>query len=511
MAKIFFIDEKGRLFGLINLLDLIVLLSLLIILYLGLSAYLALKSGVPQIVDFSPKQIANDKVNNITLVLKNDRRIGSTKVTMIPHDFVGERILPPTSFEKRTRNEITVSVPAGVPSGNYLFELELVIHDVINRQSLHVISLDKPIKIEQKQAVEVVETKPGYPLYPWPVEVDVLFPLNAGNKNELLKAEDRMVDTHDRVIAEIISIRASRSSDTLNLTGKPGWQGKSSFKGSKTARMRLIPEIVQNRLTFQGKLIAAGEQFNFQKDNAVLEGYIIGKGSVNFQRIGRSLEVLAEIVLLGIQKQHANFLKPKSVQIDDSGQAWAEILEITNRESKIKDSQKNLVVRMFINCFYRKGRLFCQNVLVEQGAVLNFTFGNQQVSGFIRKITYPEWINVEVQLNNVTPDQVLLLRKGVQEEVEGREATIEIEKIVSEQPSINYINPYYSLGGLGPEGKRTWLPHPSNKDIKCRFKIKGFRVGKRIFYNRTQLFLDSPIIFETSTWKLSGVLSQFIR
>jgi len=111
MSKLVFIDEKGKLFGLINLLDLIVLFSVLVLLYLGSSAYLALKTSVPEIVDFSPRQIGNEKVYNVILTLKNNRRIGSAKVTMIPHGFVGEKIYPATFFEKRKRNELKVQYP----------------------------------------------------------------------------------------------------------------------------------------------------------------------------------------------------------------------------------------------------------------------------------------------------------------------------------------------------------------------------------------------------------------
>ncbi len=500
MSKIAIIDEKGKLFGLINLLDLIVLFSLLVLLYLGSSAYLALKTSVPQIVDFSPKQINNEKASKVILILKNDRRIGSAKVTMIPYGFAGERIHPSTSFDKRKRTEVTVSIPAGVSPGNYLVELELVVLDVLNRQLSHVVHFSEPIAIEQK-AVELY--------YPWPIEVDVLLPGDSAIIRKQLKVGDTMADSRGMLIAEVISIRPSRSSDTLNLTGKPWWKKGVPDKGAITARMRLQPEILDNQLAFQGKIISAGERLLFNTDSLSLDGYIIGKGDVKYQKTDKGWEVLAEVVMLGITKENATMLKPKFTQIDESGNIWAEVLELTQEESQIKGSYKNIVVRMFLNCDSRKGKLYCQNVLIEPGALLNFSLKGQTVTGLVRKIFPPVWVKVIVEFRNVTPEVAAYLRGGVKEEILGRVATMSIEEVISRRPS-RYYHPTYPLSGPIRDGIRTFAAHPVNRDVKCRMKMKGFRVGKRIFYNRVQLFLDSPIVFETSTWKLNGVISQFI-
>lgn len=500
MSKLMFIDEKGKLFGLINFLDLIVLFSVLVLLYLGSSAYLALKTSVPEIVDFSPRQIGNEKASKVILILKNDRRIGSAKFTMIPHGFAGERIHPPASFDKRKRNEVTVSIPAGISPGNYLFELELVVLDVLNRQSLNVIHFANPIAIEQKAA--------GL-YYPWPIEVDVLVPGDSAIIRKQLKVGDTMADSRGRQIAEVLSIRPSRSSDTLNLTGKPWWKKGAPDKESITARMRLQPEILDNQLAFQGKIISAGERLKFNTDSLSLDGYIIGKGDVKYQKTDKGWEILAEVVMLGITKENVTMLKPKFTQIDESGNIWAEVLEVTQEGSQSKNSLKNVVVRVFLNCISHKGRLYCQNVLIEPGAFLNFKLGKQQVTGIIRKIVRPEWISVIVAFDNLTPNIVKLLRSGVQEEVEGKEATMEIIRVVSSEPSIAY-HPMRGIGGPIKNGIRTFSAHPVNRDVKCRMKIKVHRVGKRIYYNRSQLLLNSPIVFESSLLKLNGLISQFL-
>lgn len=500
MSKLVFIDEKGKLFGLINLLDLIVLFSVLVLLYLGSSAYLALKTSVPEIVNFSPRQIGNEKVSKVILILKNDRRIGSAKFTMIPHGFAGERIHPPASFDKRKRNEVTVSIPAGLAPGNYLFELELVVLDVLNRQLSHVVHFSEPIAIEQK-AVGLY--------YPWPIEVDVLVPGDSAIIRKQLKVGDTMADSRGRQIAKVISIRPSRSSDTLNLTGKPWWKKGIPDKGAITARVRLQPEILDNQLAFQGKIISAGERLKFNTDSLSLDGYIIGKGDVKYQKTDKGWEVLAEVVMLGITKENAKMLKPKFTQIDESGNIWAEVLEVTQEESQFKNSLKNVVVRVFLNCISHQGRIYCQNVLIEPGAFLIFNLGKQKVSGIIRQVTNPGWISVIVAFDNLTPNIFKLLRSGVREEVEGKKATMEIVRVVSSQPSVAY-HPTWGIGGPIKDGIRSIAAHPQNRDVKCKLKINAYRIRNRIYYNRSQLLLNSSIVFETSTWKLNGVISQFI-
>ena len=502
MSKLVFIDEKGKLFGLINLLDLIVLFSVLVLLYLGSSAYLALKTSVPEIVDFSPRQINNEKASKVILILKNNRRIGSAKFTMIPHGFVGERIHPSTSFDKRKRNEVTVSIPAGISPGNYLFELELVVLDVLNRQSLNVIHFANPIAIEQKKGEEV-----GL-YYPWPIEVDVLLPGDSAIIRKQLEVGDTMADSRGRLIAEVLSIRPSRSSDTLNLTGKAWRKREVLYEGAITARMRLQPEILDNQLAFQGKIISAGERLKFNTDSLSLDGYIIGKGDVKYQKIDKGWEVLAEVVMLGITKENVTMLKPKFTQIDESGNIWAEVLEVTQEESQSKNSLKNVVVRVFLNCDNREGKLYCQDRLIEPGAFLNFSLKNQAVTGLMRKIFSPAWIRVMVEFKNVTPEVAPLLRGGVKEEGTGQEVTMSIEKIISSHPSYSY-HPTYPLAGPFEDGKRTYIGHPENRDIKCLLRIKAIRVGKRVYYNKKQLLINSPIIFQTSTWRLNGEITQF--
>ncbi len=501
MSKLVFIDEKGKLFGLINLLDLIVLFSVLVLLYLGSSAYLALKTSVPEIVNFSPRQIGNEKASKVILILKNDRRIGSAKFTMIPHGFAGERIHPPASFDKRKRNEVTVSIPAGLAPGNYLFELELVVLDVLNRQLSHVVHFSEPIAIEQK-AVGLY--------YPWPIEVDVLVPGDSAIIRKQLKVGDTMADSRGRQIAKVISIRPSRSSDTLNLTGKPWRKREVLYEGAITARMRLQPEILDNQLAFQGKIIGAGERLKFNTDSLSLDGYIIGKGDVKFQKIDKGWEVLAEVVMLGITKENVTMLKPKFTQIDESGNIWAEVLEVTQEESQFKNSLKNVVVRVFLNYDNREGKLYCQDRLIEPGTLLNFKLGKQQVTGIIRKIVRPEWISLIVTFNNLTPNIFGLLRSGVQEEVEGKEATMEIIRVVSSELSIAYNPPTWGIGGPIRDGIRTFAAHPVNRDVRCRMKIKVYRPGKRIYYNRSQLLLNSPIKFETFLLQINGQITQFI-
>ena len=355
MAKIVIIDEKGKLFGLINLLDLIVLIALLVLLYLGSSAYLALKTSVPQIVDFSPKQINNQTANSVTLVLKNDRRIGSARVTMIPHRFEGERIQLATSIVKAKRNEIKVSIPAGVPSGNYLFELELVVFDALNRQSTNVLNFTQPLVIEQKQVV----VQKAADLYPWSIEVDVLFPGDSAIVKKQIKPGDTMADGQGRPIAEVLSIRAARSSDTLSLAGKPWRNGEIPYKGGVTARLRLQLEILKNQLAFQGNTISAGQQIKFSTESTALTGYVTGKGDLKYQKVAKEWEVLAEVLMLGVNQGNTGIIKLNYTQTDGSGVVWAEIVEVTEEGSRMKESYRNVAVQMFLNCSIRKGRLYC--------------------------------------------------------------------------------------------------------------------------------------------------------
>jgi len=169
------IDEKGRLFGLINLLDLVLLIGVVILLYLGATVYLIYRQPVLTMKDITPKQIEVGQSQLFTLTLANERRLAAARIRLIPKDFQGGMVQLEGRTDKRRRNIVTFTVPPEVQPGQYQIELEVVTEDIFNRRALYTTRSDEQVLqvLTIKPELVVVEERGKYF---WPMELEVFFP-----------------------------------------------------------------------------------------------------------------------------------------------------------------------------------------------------------------------------------------------------------------------------------------------------------------------------------------------
>ena len=132
------IDEKGRLYGKINVFDLLVLIVLLVMLYLGISLALALRGPSLEITAIAPEQIQKGTVSEIELSLTNDRQVVSGQVRLVPANFTGETVQLTPTFGYGERKKLTFTPPPNLPPGQYQVELELITQDALRRKSTDV-------------------------------------------------------------------------------------------------------------------------------------------------------------------------------------------------------------------------------------------------------------------------------------------------------------------------------------------------------------------------------------
>ena len=153
------IDDKGRLFGRINLLDLAVLLGLLAILYVGASAWLALKTQRMELLELSPSKIIAGKPVAVTIKLKNERYIYDARLNLTTRNKDDKIISLVGKTRPNIRDHVTFTVPADLASGTYNVAFEARLVDVFRRSSPETVSNPKIRLTVLEEAKEVVVEK----------------------------------------------------------------------------------------------------------------------------------------------------------------------------------------------------------------------------------------------------------------------------------------------------------------------------------------------------------------
>ncbi|MBW7995581.1 MAG: DUF4330 domain-containing protein [Candidatus Glassbacteria bacterium] len=137
------IDEKGRLFGLINLLDLAVILGVLAALYVGISSWVAISQPRLQALGIRPAKISSGAPAKVTVKLDNKRYLLSARLHLIPKSFKGKTVLLDGKIPFNVRDSVLFNVPADLQAGTYETVLEAVTMDVFRRQSTYTLPLAK--------------------------------------------------------------------------------------------------------------------------------------------------------------------------------------------------------------------------------------------------------------------------------------------------------------------------------------------------------------------------------
>ncbi|MFH1071061.1 MAG: DUF4330 family protein, partial [Candidatus Glassbacteria bacterium] len=162
-----FIDDKGRIFGLINLLDLLVLAVLAVMLYLGISTFIALKQPPLAALGITPSQIEAGKPAPAVIQLDNKRIIQGAELLLIPESFSGSTTILAGQITPGELKNIDFTIPGDLQPGRYRLELQALVMDVLRRKSTSRVSVPGPFLV----------TPP-----PQPVQADTVRKITFDNK-----------------------------------------------------------------------------------------------------------------------------------------------------------------------------------------------------------------------------------------------------------------------------------------------------------------------------------------
>jgi len=363
------IDEKGRLFGIINVFDLFVLVLLLIGIYLGVAALIAVRQTPLEIVSITPDQVMSGQGAEIGLQIKNRKVTKSGRVRLIPADFQGETLQLEVYTNYGIRDNVKFKLSPDVRPGRYRVELELLTQDSFRRNSIVLAQPeDKFLKLEQAEDKY------------WQLLGEAAVPAAAATRL------DPQVEYRDST--GMFSARIEESEPETNKSSRELLPG-----AIPTGEIRLVKFRFYVPFTglpdFQTRYLGAGSRFVLETQEGWIPAWMTGRGELKPELARDRILWEMDLLLLVFSAEQRAAVKAGARQTDDRDEVLAEVLQVLGEEptgwiSTAPESGQtpvNLRVRMRLMCSLKDGRLQWQGQSLAPQSMLKFNFGGQEISG----------------------------------------------------------------------------------------------------------------------------------
>ncbi len=476
------IDDKGRLFGRINLLDLAVMIGILAVLYVGVSAWTALRQQPMLLLEITPSRITSGKPVKVTVKLQNERYIQSARLHLISDQPGAATTTLSGVVRPSVRDQAAFTIPADLPAGNYSLELETQVLDVFHRQSLQTVRNAKlklvvadeviAIPVEEVKVVEVVEVVFN-PKCLWKLEFKAAFLSATGEPPQLIAGNS--LECRDGMILTLLEIEQELSADVLDKL--PADKREKAFALAGL-------EVTASFEHLENLLAGLESSISLSCRDSLFEAIAIGK-------IFTELDML--FYLDGTSQN--GLLEKKSALATDGDRATAVVLENYGQvdnpwlsAAAVQLDQNNhqafSVARVRFESRPEKGGLFFGSTRLEPNRLLTFRPNGARISGGILGTVQPNLsTTVRVMLDNVPAHLAPLLTKGLKvTNAKGNLNGGVLKRILAIAPlAILPTTPGLKPGGIGRDFRRMLL----ELELECTSRNGAlYFQGQQIEYGR---------------------------
>ncbi len=468
------IDDKGRLFGLINLFDLAVMIGVLTALFVGVSAWVALRQEPVALLELKPSRITAGKPVKLTVKLRNERYLANARLHLISNQPGAKTITLNGKVNPAVRDRADFTVPADLPAGSYSPELEAQVMDVFYRSSLQTVKNAK-IKLVVEEVVEEVVTaeKPVFdPRCLWRLELKAVL-LSGGDDHPGLAAGDQLEsrDGTSLTLAEFEPEVPAGIMDKL-----PKAQREKAF-ALATLEVSASFEQLKYLLTGLGSSIALSCRDTLLK--AVALGDIFTELDMLFylDADGQN-RLLEKDAALAARNERATV-----IVVENFGQVDNPWLPASSASPGRNGSPAFSVARVRLTCRPKSGGLYFGKTRLEPNRLLTFRPGGSRITGgILSSAAQPDpSTTVRVVLDNIPAHLVPLLTSGVA--VTNANGTVNagrVKRVLDNAPlEILTATPEINQSGIGRNFRRLLL----ELELECTSKrgVLYFQ-GQRIDY-----------------------------
>lgn len=403
------IDEKGRLFGKINIIDFFVIVFLLCLMPMFYFGYriLAKKPPIemPEEKEFVELEIDCRFIKLEPEILKfisvGDKELDENGETI--GEIIGLGEVKPYTYEFIIGEEKEIIKKA---SDLKQLPARLKLRVVVKENRIYYkgreIKIGSPLefktekytltiilpKVEVAEKEEVAKEK----------MIDLFIVLKDLNEDtlKLISVGDKEVDKDNKIIAEILSLGKIENNSLEFDLGKGNFViGEDSSKKQISTKMRLNCQIKkENQLYFKGKRIERNSLIEFKTDKYK----VIGMVAKSFE-ITPSIEerwILLEVKFSGIVPEIADIIQKGAIERDTFGKIVARIVSvISNKPSQVltlKDNEfvilnhpfnRDILISLKVLCIEKDGVYYFKNYPVKMGNNIAFSTDLYSITGLI--------------------------------------------------------------------------------------------------------------------------------
>lgn len=407
-----FIDERGRLFGKVNVIDFLFILFFLIIIPMFIFGYKLFMANTAREKEELKKESIDIQISGkfikvnpeiLKLITIGDKGIGDNgeitgEITQVgeskPYQYIfdlgDEQIL---IKEQTTLKELYVNLRLKIiPRGSFIF---------YNQQR---IASNSPIIFKTaKYALEFIPVKEEIKKKQREIKsLDLYVTLKRLDEKivKLISAGDKEINEKGEVIAEILSIgKIENDAYEIDLGDRNFVIGEDSDKKQVSIKMRLNAAIREDKqLYFKGTLITYNSWIELRTDKYS----VIGKIARTYEAMPQPIKerwLQVQVKFSGIIPEVANMITEGDIEKDASGKITARLLKIASNKSSevftLKEDRlitiahpfyKDIIAVFDFLCVEKEGILYFKNYPVKMGNAASFSTDLYSLSGTIISI-----------------------------------------------------------------------------------------------------------------------------
>ena len=526
------VDEKGKLFGKINVIDFLVILFLLCILP---AFYFGYKVATRKLVEVEPPkrefveieidyQFIKLKPEVLKLISVGDKELDRNgqvigRITSLgesePYRYTfdigaGQRISKGDPILRQLKARIKLK--AKVEQSNLYYKdkeikVGLPLEFKTNEYSVTAI----PFKEEEEEEAEAL------------IEVDYQFIKLKPEVLKLISVGDKELDENVQVIGEIISLGQSEPYKYEFDMGK----GQKVIKEDPVlkqmrARVRLKAAIKENKIYYKGEEIKVDVPLEFNADKYSIIGFL-GKKEVKI--IGEE-RIDLFVTLKDLDEDKLKKISVGDKEVNENGETIAEILslgKIENNSLELSlgggnfvrgetDRKRQISTKMRLKCRLIRtkaegtNRLYFKGKQIRYNNPIEFKTDEYKAMGMIAQtfeiispllVLKEKWITLQLKLTGVAPEIASIIQKEDVERDPSGAVVAKVDSVVS-----NKSSQVLSL----QNNKFITLKHPFNKDILLSLSVKCTEKAGVYYFKNYSVKMGNSLAFATDLYSVSGTI-----
>lgn len=536
------LDEKGRLFGKINLIDFLVIMLLVLsvpMLYFGYK--ILIKKPTPEVKHVGefveieldcrfekvkPEalkhiSVGDQELNEFGQVVGKIMSLGQTESYNYSLSLgEGQKLI----YEDPTLKQIEarLRLKAEVTPNNQIYYNDVLITSgkyFRFKTDKYNIAAATPIK---KEVVELKGSEDEtIDLSSVSLELDCLLIKVEPDTLEKISIGDRETDKDGKVEGRIVSLGHPLPYQYWFDLG----QGQKILKKDPIlkqieAKLRLRTAIKGNETYYKGTMLKLALPFEFTTDNYRLTVVPVKKIIVRLEE--RVVDLY--VTLKDLDEEALKEVAVGDKELGENDEAIAEILSLGKIESSLlefnlgsgnfvmgEDSvKKQISTKMRLKCQVRDGRqLFFKGRKVERNEPVEFQMGKYKAIGVVAKtfeITPPikeKWLSLRVRLAGLAPEIANAIQKGDREKDVFDKTVGRISSVISNNPSqVLTIK----------QDEFVMLSHPYQKDILLSLEVLCIEKEGIYYFKNYPVKMGNNIAFSTDMYAVSGeIIGMEIR